>query len=317
MKATRITISLAFILTAPVAAFAQQRVNTIHGSPAALGVPDAARSTIPELPGKWDILSTDLSGDPYNSAGGTYLGPIEFTADFTQSGSALTQVAGHTFTSSACSADGTATVAAIIDPLGNSGNASVQFTATVDQGYSYVFQGNFNKNTPAQINGTWSTNGGACGARNGQFTAYQYNQLTNNSYVGQFTSDVYGTLVHGVTVHIREADGFSVSGTISGPVNSCFEALTIDHTQSFTSGGLVEFWATNLLGAQVAFLASNTNSNFQQVPNDQPNETSLYITYFVYQGGGGCQAGDNGHDAVFELLRSKPIRLPIHFQGRR
>jgi hypothetical protein len=317
MKATRITISLAFILTAPVAAFAQQKVNSIHRSQSALMAPNAAASTIPQLAGKWDILSTDLSGDPYNSAGGSYLGPIEFTADFTQSGAALTEVAGHTFTSSACSADGTATVAGTIDPLGNSGNASVQFTATVDQGYSYVFQGTFNKHTPAQISGTWSTNGGGCGVQSGQFTAYQYNQLTNNSYVGRFRSDVYGTLVNGVTVHIREANDFSVSGTISGPVNSCFEALTIDPTQSFTSGGLVEFWATNLQGVQVAFLGSNTNSNFQQLPNDQPHETSLYITYFVYQGGGGCQAGDSGHDAVFELIKSKPIRLPIHFHGRR
>jgi len=317
MKASRITISLAFILTAPVAAFAQQKVNSIHRSQSALMAPNAPASTIPQLAGKWDILSTDLSGDPYNSAGGSYLGPIEFTADFAQSGTTLTEVAGHTLTSSACSADGTATVTATINPLGNSGNADVQFTATVDQGYSYVFQGNFNKNTPAQISGTWSTNGGACGVQNGQFTAYQYNQLTNNSYLGQFTSDVYGTLVNGVTVNIKEANDFAVSGTIIGTVNSCFVALTIDLTQSFTSGGLVEFWATNLQGAQVAFLGSNTNSNFQQLPNDQPNETSLYITYFVYQGGGGCQAGDSGHDAVFELVKSKPIRLPIHFHRRR
>jgi len=317
MKASRITISLAFILTAPVAAFAQQKVNTIHRSPSAVPAATTSTSSIPQLAGKWDILSTDASGDQYNSSGGAYLGPIEFTTDLTQSGTALTEVAGHTFTSSACSADGTATVAATIDLLGNSGNANVQFTATVDQGYSYVFQGNFNKNTPAQISGTWSTNGGACGVQSGQFTAYQYNQLTNNSYLGQFTSDVYGTLVNGVTVNMKEANDFTVSGTIIGPVNSCFVALTIDPSQSFTSGGLVEFWATSLLGAQVAFIGSNTNSNFQQLPNDQPNETSLYITYFVYQGGGGCQAGDSGHDAVFELVKSKPIRLPIHLHGRR
>jgi hypothetical protein len=317
MKASRITISLAFILTAPVAAFAQQKVNTIHRSPSATPAAPTSTSSIPQLAGKWDILSTDASGDQYNSSGGTYLGPIEFTADFTQSSTTLTQAPGRTFTSSACSADGTATVGGTIDPNGNSGNASVQFTATVDQGYSYVFQGNFNKNTPAHISGTWSTNGGACGVQSGQFTAYQYNQLTNNSYLGGFTSDVYGTLVNGVTVHIKEANDFAVSGTIIGPVNSCFVALTIDATQSFTSGGLVEFWATNLQGAQVAFLGSNTNSNFQQLPNDQPNETSLYMTYFVYQGGGDCQFGDNGHDAVFELVRSKPIRLPIHFHGRR
>jgi len=317
MKASQITISLAIILTAPVAALAQQRVNTIHRSQPALGVPNAGMSAIPQLPGKWDLLSTDLSGDPYNSAGGTYLGPIEFTADFTQSGTILTAVAGHTFTSSACSADGTATVTGKIIPTGNTGNADVQFTATVDQGYSYVFLGNFNKHTPAQISGTWSTNGGACGAQSGQFTAYQYNQLTNNSYLGQFTSDVNGTQVSGVTVHLKEANDFTVSGTISGPVNSCFNDLLIDPTQSFTSGGLVEFWATNLQGAQVGFLASNTDSNYQQLPNDQPDETSLYITYFVYQGGGGCQAGDSGHDAVFELVKSKPIRLPIHFHGRR
>jgi hypothetical protein len=317
MKATRITISLAFILTAPVAAFAQRKVNTMHRSQSALGVPNPAMSTIPQLAGKWDILSTDASGDQYNSSAGTYLGPIELTADFTQSGTTLTEVAGRTFTSSACSADGTATVAATIVPLGSSGNANVQFTATVDQGYSYVFEGNFNKNTPAQISGTWSTSGGACGVQSGQFTAFQYNQLTNNSYIGQFTSDVYGTLVNGVTVNIKEANDFTVSGTIIDPVNSCFVALTIDPTQSFTSGGLVEFWATNLEGAQVAFIGSNTNSNFQQLPNDQPYETSLYITYFVYQGGGGCQAGDSGHDGVFELINSKPIRLPIHFHGRR
>ena len=130
-------------------------------------------NVIPQLAGKWDILSTDPGGDSYNSAAGAYLGPIEFTVDFTQTATSLTQMPGHVFTSSACSADGTATVTGAIDPNGNSGNANVQFTATVDQGYSYIFEGNYNKNTPGQISGTWSTSGGGCGSRTGAFTAYQ------------------------------------------------------------------------------------------------------------------------------------------------
>jgi hypothetical protein len=315
MKVGRITLIVAIMLMAPVAVLAQQKVNTIHRSQSTVAASKATVQSVPLLTGKWDIVSTDKDGDPYNLTGGTYLGPIEFTADFTQGGTALTQVAGHTFTSSACSADGTATVGGTINPDGNSGNADVQFTATVDQGYTYVFQGSYNKKYPGEITGSLSTNGGACGAQDGKFTAYQYNQLTNNSYVGEFASDVYGTHVNGVTVNIKEANSYSVSGAISGPVNSCFNGLIIDPTQSFTSGGLVDFLATNTQGAQVAFLASNTNSSNQQLPNDQPNESSVYLTYVVFQGGGACPAGDTGHDAVFELAKPKPIKLPIrlHF----
>jgi hypothetical protein len=99
---------------------------------------------------------------------------------------------------------------------------------------------------------------------------------------------------------------FVISGTISGPESSCFSGLTIDPTQSISSGGLVAFNATNASGGLVGFLGSNTDSNYKQLPNDQPIETSLYITYFVYQGGGNCQAGDSGHDAVFHIKR------PLH-----
>jgi hypothetical protein len=79
--------------------------------------------------------------------------------------------------------------------------------------------------------------------------------------------------------------------------------MAIDPTQSISSGGLVVFFATNSSGALVGFLGSNTDSNYKQLPNDQPIETSLYITYVVYQGGGNCQAGDSGHDAVFHIRR--------------
>jgi hypothetical protein len=317
MKVSRIAIFAAVILMAPVAALAQQRVNAIHRSPSPQLATKATAFPTPQLAGKWDILSTDAGGDQYNTSGGSYLGPIEFTADFTQSGTSLSEVQGFTFTSSACSADGTASVTGTINPSGNSGNADVQFTATVDQGYVYSFQGKYNKKTPGQISGNWSTNGGACGAQNGQFTAYQYNQLTNSSFAGEFTSDVYGTKVIGVTVNIKETNNFTASGTISGPVSSCFESLTLDPTQSFASGGIVEFIATNEQGAQVGFNASNTNSTYQQLPNDQPHETALYITYVVYQGGGGCHAGDSGHDAVFELVKPRLVKIPFHPRGRR
>jgi hypothetical protein len=305
------------MLMAPVAALAQQKVNSIHGSPFATLAAQSKTSEIPQLAGKWDILSTDAGGDQYNSSGGTYLGPIEFTADFAQRNTSLVEVHGFTFTSSACSADGTASVSGTIDPSGGSGNANVEFTATVDQGYSYTFQGKYNKNTPSQISGTWSTNGGACGVQSGQFTAYQYNQLTNSSFLGEFTSDVSGTQVKGVTVIIKEAGNFTVSGLMIGPVNSCFDGLIIDPTDSFTSGGIVEFFARNVQGALVGFTASNTNSNYQQLLNNQPHETSLYITYSVFQSGGGCQAGDSGHDAVFELAKPKPVRIPFQPRGRR
>jgi hypothetical protein len=317
LKGIRITIFVAIILTAPAATLAQQKVNAIHRSPSAVRVAIPLTFAIPQLAGKWDILSTDASGDQYNSSGGTYFGPIEFTTDFTLINTTLTEVQGFTFTSSACSADGTGSVSGTIDPNGSSGNADVQFTAAVDQGYVYLFQGKYNRNTPGQISGNWSTSGGACGAQSGQFTAYQYNQLTNSSYVGEFTSDVDGTQVNGVTMNIKEANNFTVSGSSSGPVNTCFESLTIDPTQSFTSGGVVEFFATNVQGALVGFNASNTSSTHQQLPNDQPQETSLYITYAVYQSGGGCHAGDSGHDAVFELAKPKPVRLPFHPRGRR
>lgn len=317
MKVSRMAVFAAVILMAPVAGLAQQRVNSIHRSPSPVLATKATTFPTPQLAGKWDILSTDAGGDQYNSSGGSYLGPIEFTADFTQSDTSLTEVQGFTFTSSACSADGSASVSGTINPNGNSGNADVQFTATVDQGYVYTFQGKYNKNAPSQISGNWSTNGGACGAQNGQFIAYQYNQLTNSSFAGEFTSDVYGAQVNGVIVSLKEANNFTVSGTISGPLSSCFESLTLDPTQSFTSGGVVEFFATNSQGAQVGFNASNTNSTYQQLPNDQPHETALYITYIVYQGGGGCQAGDSGHDAVFELVRPKPVKIPFHPRNRR
>jgi hypothetical protein len=312
MKTYRITILAAIMLVAPAAATAQQRVNTIHRAPSGVMAAKPSTSGIPQLAGKWDILSTDAGGDQYNTSGGAYLGPIEFTVDFTQTDTGLTETQGFTFTSSACSADGTASVSGTINPEGKSGNAGVAFTATVDQGYVYQFQGQYKKNSPAQISGHWSTTGGACGAQNGQFTAYQYNQLTNSSFAGEFTSDVSGAQVNGVTVNIQEANNFTVSGTVNGPAGSCFAGLTIDPTQSFTTGGNVEFFATNAQGALVGFVAGNTDSNYQQLPNDQPQETSLYITYGVYESGGGCQAGDSGHDAVFELVRPKVVKQPVH-----
>jgi hypothetical protein len=314
---SRITLFIAVVVIAPTAILAQQKINTIHRPQFVVAAPQPSANVIPQLAGKWDILSTDPDGDSYNSVAGAYLGRIEFTVDFTQTSTALTQVPGHVFTSSACSADGTATVTGTIDPDGNSGNANVQFTATVDQGYTYIFEGNYKKNTPGQISGSWSTSGGACGSRAGSFTAYQYNQLTNKSYSGEFTSDVSGTQVSGVVVNIKEANDFSVSGTLSGPASSCFQGLSIDSTQSYTSGGVVEFFATNSQGAQVAFNASNTDSAYQQLSNDQPNESSLYITYLVYQSGGACHAGDSGHDAVFKLVVAKPVRLPVHLRTRR
>jgi hypothetical protein len=115
---------------APVAAVAQQKVNSIHGSPFATLAAQSKTSEIPQLAGKWDILSTDAGGDQYNSSGGTYLGPIEFTADFAQRNSSLVEVHGFTFTSSACSADGTASVSGTIDPSGGSGNANANTIRT-------------------------------------------------------------------------------------------------------------------------------------------------------------------------------------------
>jgi hypothetical protein len=312
MKVNRLTILAAIILVAPASAFGQQKVNTMHGAPSGTMAAKPLATVIPQLAGKWDILSTDAGGDPYNSSGGVYFGPIEFTADFTQTDVVLTQVQGFTFTSSACSADGTASVTGTMSPDGNKGNADVVFTATVDQGYVYQFRGNYKKHTPGEISGTWTSTGGACGLQNGQFTAYQYNQLSNSSFAGEFTSDVNGSQANGVTVNVKEANNFTVSGSMSGPANACFNGLTIDSTQSFASGGNVEFFATNAQGAQVGFIASNTNATYQQLPNDQPHETSLYITYSVYQSGGGCQAGDSGHDAVFELVNPKPVKQPVH-----
>jgi hypothetical protein len=311
MKIHRIAMLAAAVLIAPVAAPAQQRVGAIHYSESSAKAIPATQSRTPQLAGKWDILSTDVGGDQYNTNGGVYLGPIEFTVDFTQSGTTLTQVAGNTFTSSACSANGTATVAGIIDQSGNSRNATVQFTAIVDNGYTYTFTGKYDKSNPSQVSGSWSTTGGACGGQNGEFTAYQYNQLTNNSYLGEFTSDINGKQVNGVNVNLKEGNDFSVSGSISGPASSCFNGLTVDPSQSFSSGGFAEFYAANNSGGIVAFSASNTDSNFQQLPNDQPNETSLYITYAVFQSGGNCQAGDSGHDAVFRLRLSPPVKRPI------
>jgi hypothetical protein len=310
MKTYRVALFITALLIAPSSMLAQQRVNAIRIPPLAATAPQSAASRIPQIAGKWDILSTDPGGDQYNTFGGTYFGPIEFTVDFTETGTTLTEVAGHTFTSSACSADGTATITGNIDPDGNSRNAVVSFMATVDNGYQYTFAGRYNKNEPNQISGIWFTQGGACGLQVGQFTAYQYNQLTNYSYVGEFTSDVNGTRVDGVTVSIKEANDFSVSGTVSGPANSCFVGLTIDATRSMVTGGISQFTATNSQGALVAFVGSNTNSLFQQLPNDQPNETSLYITYAVIQGGGYCRAGDSGHDDVFHLKMSAPVRHP-------
>lgn len=318
MKVNRLIVLTAILFLTPAAAFGQQKVNTIHGAHSGIGAGKRSTSVIPQLAGKWDILSTDAGGDQYNSVGGVYLGPIEVTADFTQTDVALTEAQGFTFTSSACSADGTASVTGTIAPDGNSGNAGVVFTATVDQGYTYIFNGHFNRNTPSQISGTWISSGGACGLQSGQFTAYEYNQLTNSSFSGEFTSDVSGTQANGVTVNLKEANNFTVSGAVSGPANSCFDGLTIDPTQSFVSGGNVEFFATNAEGALVGFFASNTDANYQQLPNDQPNETSLYMTYGVFQSGGACQAGDSGHDGVFEQVNPKPVQQPIHPpRGRR
>jgi hypothetical protein len=228
MKTYRVALFITALLIAPSTLLAQHRVNDIRISPLAAMSPQSAKSRIPQIAGKWDILSTDPGGDLFNTFGGTYLGPIEFTVDFTETGTKLTEVAGHTFTSSACSADGTAIITGTIDPDGNRGNANVVFTATVDNGYTYTFAGRYKKNEPNEISGVWFTEGGACGLQTGLFTAYQYNQLTNYSYDGELTSDVNGTRVNGVTVNIKEANDFSVSGTVSGPANSCFVGLTID-----------------------------------------------------------------------------------------
>lgn len=311
MKTYRVALLITALLIAPSSLLAQHKVNEIRISPLAATSPQSAGSTIPQIAGKWDILSTDPGGDLYNTFGGTYLGPIEFTVDFTETGTKLTEVAGHTFTSSVCSADGTATITGTIDPDGDRGKANVVFTATVDNGYTYTFAGRYRRNEPSEINGVWFTGGGACGVQTGLFTAYQYNQLTNYSYVGEFTSDVNGAKVNGVMVNIKEANDFSVSGTVTGPANSCFNGLTIDPNQSFTTGGLSQFVATDSQGALVVFVGSNTSSLFRQLPNDQPNETSLYITYAVFQGGGNCQAGDNGHDAVFQVRMSVPVGHPV------
>ncbi|HEV3254726.1 MAG TPA: hypothetical protein VG033_09975 [Candidatus Acidoferrales bacterium] len=306
MKLQRIVILIAAIVVlAPVAALAQQPVASFHHRPSANSALDP-KGPAPNLTGKWDILSTDANGDPYNTSGGVYLGPIEFTVDFTETGgSTLIQVDGNTFTSSACSADGTATVAGSFDANGNSGNGTVQFIATVDSGYTYTFSAKYNKNAPSQISGSWSTTAGACGVQSGQFTAFLYNPFTNSSYGGEFTSDVNALQVKGVTVNLAESN-FAISGTISGPESSCFNGLTIDPTQSISTGGLVVFYGANASGALVGFLGSNMDSNYKQLPNDQPIETSLYITYAVYQAGGNCQAGDSGHDAVFHIQR------PVH-----
>jgi hypothetical protein len=300
-----VALIVAAVVAAPAAAVAQQRVGSFHHRPSSANATLGPKGPMPNLAGKWDILSTDPSGDPYNTSGGAYLGPIEFTLDFTQSGSNLTQVNGNTFTSSACSADGTATVTGAIDIDGHSGNGTVQFIATVDNGYAYTFSGKYKKNNPSRISGNWTATAGACGVQSGQFTAYLYDSFTNNSFLGEFTSDISAAQVRGVTVNLKEASDFTISGTISAPVNSCFNGLTIDPSQSISSGGLVEFYATNASGGVVAFLGTNTDSNFKQLPNDQPNETSLYVTYAVFQGGGNCQAGDSGHDAVFRLGRPK------------
>jgi hypothetical protein len=308
VKLHRIAIRIAVIvMLAPATALAQQPVRSFHHGPSSANAPLGPKGPLPSIAGKWDILSTDANGDPYNTSGGAYLGPIEFTVDLTlTAGSNLVQVNGHTFTSSACSADGTATVGGAI-AIDGSGNGTVTFVATVDSGYTYTFPGKYEKTNPSQISGTWTTTAGACGVQSGQFTAYTYSPLTNNSYLGDFTSDVFGNQVRGVTVNLKEVN-FAISGTISGPASSCFTGLTIDPTQSISSGGLAEFYATNASGGLVGFLGSNTDANFKQLPNDQPNETSLYITYVVYQGGGNCQAGDSGHDAVFRLRRPVPGR---------
>ncbi|MGB0036715.1 MAG: hypothetical protein WBP79_14685 [Candidatus Acidiferrales bacterium] len=312
-KLGQVAFIIAASLVMPIAMRAQQPVKAFHRVEGAMISTPAATAKTPQLAGRWDILSTDASGDTYNTGSGYYLGPIEFTADFTQNGSTLTEVPGYTFTSSSCSADGTASITAAINPDGASGNGKIQFVATVDNGYTYTFSGNYNSKDLSKISGTWTSSPGACGINNGTFTAYQYSQLTNNSYVGEFTSDVNNTQVKNVTVNLKEASDFSASGTINGPGNSCFNGLTIDHTQSFVSGGLVEFYATNSQGAVVAFIASNTDENYKQLPNDQPNESSLYITYGVYQSGGYCVAGDSGHDAVFNLKQAPTavIKLPV------
>jgi hypothetical protein len=306
MKLHRIVaLFIAAIVVAPFAALAQQPAGSFHHGPSSANAPLGPKGPFPSLAGKWDILSTDPNGDPYNTSGGAYLGPIEFTVDLTQNaGSNLVQVAGKTFTSSACSVDGTATVGGTI-AMDLSGNGTIKFVATVDGGYTYTFSGIYDKNNPNQISGTWTTTDGACGVQSGRFTAYQYYPLTHSSYLGDFTSDVFGNQVSGVTVNLKEVN-FAISGTVSGPANSCFNGLTIDPTQSIASGGLVELLATNASGGLVGFLGSNTDSNFKQLPNDQPAETSLFITYVVYRGGGNCQAGDSGHDAVFH------IRRPVH-----
>jgi hypothetical protein len=282
-----VALIVAAIVAAPAAAVAQQRVGSFHHRPSSANATLGPKGPMPNLAGKWDILSTDPSGDPYNTSGGAYLGPIEFTLDFTQSGSNLTQVTGA------------------IDIDGHSGNGTVQFIATVDNGYAYTFSGKYKKNNPSRISGNWTATAGACGVQSGQFTAYLYDSFTNNSFLGEFTSDISAAQVRGVTVNLKEASDFTISGTISAPLNSCFNGLTIDPSQSISSGGLVEFYATNTSGGVVAFLGTNTDSNFKQLPNDQPNETSLYVTYAVFQGGGNCQAGDSGHDAVFRLGRPK------------
>jgi hypothetical protein len=290
-------------MLAPVTALAQQPVRSFHHGPSSADAPLGPKGPLPSLSGKWDILSTDPNGDPYNTSGGVYLGPIEFTVDLTEtSGSTLVQANGNTFTSSACSADGTATVGGSVDINNLSGNGPVVYVATVDNGYTYTFSGNYDKSNPSRISGTWTTTAGACGVQSGLFTAYLYNPLTNNSYLGEFTSDVSGNHVSGVTVNLKETN-FAISGTISGPAGSCFDGLTIDPKQSFSSGGLAVFYATNASGGLVGFLGSNTDSNFKQLPNDQPTETLLFMTYAVYQGGGNCQAGDSGHDAVFHMRR--------------
>lgn len=306
MKFHRIVaLFIAAVVSAPIAALAQQPVGSFHHGPSSADAPLGPKGPLPSLSGKWDILSTDANGDPYNTSGGVYLGPIEFTVDLTETaGSNLVQVNGNTFTSSACSADGTATVGGSVDINNVSGNGPVTYVATVDSGYTYTFSGNYDKSNPSRISGTWTTTAGACGVQSGLFTAYLYNPLTNNSYRGDFTSDVSGNQVSGVTVNLKEGN-FTISGTISGPAGSCFNGLTIDPTQSISSGGLVEFYATNASGGLVGFLGSNTDSNFKQLPNDQPTESSLFITYVVYQGGGNCQAGDSGHDAVFHVQRPR------------
>jgi hypothetical protein len=307
VKRHRIVLLIAAsVMLAPVAALAQQPVASFHHRPSSADAPLGPKGPLPSLSGKWDILSTDANGDPYNTSGGVYLGPIEFTADLTETaGSTLVQTNGNTFTSSACSADGTATVGGTVDINNVSGTGPVTYVATVDSGYTYTFSGNYSKSNPSQISGTWTTTAGACGVQSGQFTAYMYNPLTNSSYGGEFTSDLTGIQVSGVTVNLKELN-FAISGTVSGPAGSCFNGLTIDPTQSIATGGLVVFYATNASGGLVGFLGSNTDSNFKQLPNDQPIETSLYFTYAVYQAGGNCQAGDSGHDAVFHIQR------PVH-----